>query len=86
MLTQRLVLQSLLELSLSGADDLDRGIAAGLTTGEVGFRVRYELRRELAPYAGVVWHRKLFGTGDAAREDGGDAGGWHLVSGLRFWF
>ncbi len=28
---------------------------------------------------GVVWHRKLFGTGDAARARGEDAGGWHLV-------
>jgi copper resistance protein B len=86
LLTQRLVLQPLVELSLSGADDPDRGIGAGLSTGEVGFRVRYEVRRELAPYAGVVWHKKLFGTGDAARERGGDAGGWHLVGGVRIWF
>lgn len=86
LLTQRLVLQPLVELSLSGKDDPDRGIGRGLSTGEVGFRVRYELKRELAPYAGVVWHKKLFGTGDAAREDGGDAGGWHLVAGIRVWY
>jgi copper resistance protein B len=86
LLTQRLVLQPLVELSLSGKDDPDRGIGAGLSTGEVGFRLRYEIKRELAPYAGVVWHRKLFGTGDYAREQGEDAGGWHVVSGLRFWF
>ena len=85
-ITQRTVFQPLIELSLSGRNDPDRGIGAGLSTGEVGFRVRYEIKRELAPYAGVVWHRKLFGTGDAARARGGDAGGWHLVSGLRFWF
>jgi copper resistance protein B len=86
LITQRLVLQPLVELSLSGKDDPDRGIGAGLSTGEVGFRVRYEFRRELAPYAGVVWHRKLFGTGDFAREHDEDPGGWHLVGGLRFWF
>lgn len=85
LVTQRLVLQPLVELSLSGKDDPDRGIGAGVSTGEVGFRVRYEFRREIAPYAGVVWHRKLFGTGDFARERGGDAGGWHVVAGLRFW-
>ena len=84
-ITQRTVFQPLVELSLSGKDDPDRGIGAGLSTGEVGFRVRHEFRRELAPYAGVVWHRKLFGTGDAARARGADAGGWHLVGGLRFW-
>jgi copper resistance protein B len=86
LITNRLVLQPLVELSLSGKDDSDRGLGAGLSTGEVGFRVRYEIRRELAPYAGLVWHRKLFGTGDAARARGEDVGGWHLVSGLRWWF
>jgi copper resistance protein B len=85
LLTQRLVLQPLVELSLSGKADPDRGIGAGLSTGEVGFRLRYEITREFAPYTGVVWHRKLFGTGDAARARSGDAGGWHLVAGLRFW-
>lgn len=86
LLTNRLVLQPLLELSLAGTDDPDRGVAAGLSTGEVGFRFRYEIRREVAPYAGVVWHRKLFGTADYARADGREIGGWHLVAGLRTWF
>lgn len=85
LLTQRLVMQSLVELSLSGKDDPDRGVGAGLSTGEVGFRFRYEIKREFAPYAGVVWHKKLFGTGDATRAAGGDAGGWHLVGGVRVW-
>ena len=85
-LTQRLVLQPLVELSLAGKDDPDRGIGAGLSTGEVGFRVRYEVKRELAPYGGVVWHKKLFGTGDFADSAGRDAGGWHVVAGLRTWF
>ncbi|HYE88546.1 MAG TPA: copper resistance protein B [Vicinamibacterales bacterium] len=84
-ITQKLVLQPLVELSLSGSDDEDRGIGKGLSTAEVGFRFRYEFKRELAPYAGVVWHRKLFGTGDFARERRGDPGGWHLVGGVRFW-
>jgi len=85
LLTQRVVLQPLVELSLS-AEDPDRGVGAGLSTGEVGFRVRYEIRRELAPYAGVVWHRKLFGTADFATAEGRDTGGWHIVAGLRTWF
>ena len=45
LLTQRLVLQPLVELSLSGKDDPDRGIGAGLSTGEIGFLIRYEIRR-----------------------------------------
>jgi copper resistance protein B len=85
LLTQKLVMQSLVELSLSGKDDPDRGVGAGLSTGEVGFRFRYEIKREFAPYGGIVWHKKLFGTGDATRAAGGDAGGWHLVGGVRVW-
>lgn len=85
LLTQRLAMQSLVELSLSGHDDPDRGVGAGLGTGEVGFRFRYEIRREFAPYGGIVWHKKVFGTGDIAREQGKDPGGWHVVGGVRFW-
>jgi copper resistance protein B len=86
LLTNRLVLQPLIELSLAGKDDPDRGIGAGPSTGEVGFRLRYEVRRELAPYLGIVWHRKLFGTADFAEAEGREIGGWHLVAGLRTWF
>jgi copper resistance protein B len=86
LLTNRVVLQPLVELSLAGKDDPDRGIGAGLSTGEVGFRLRYEVRREVAPYVGIVWHRKLFGTADFAKAEGRDIGGWHVVAGLRTWF
>ena len=85
-MTNRLILQPLVELSVVGKGDPERGIARGLSTGEVGFRLRYEIKREVAPYFGVVWHRKLFGTGDLARERGEDVGGWHVVAGMRTWF
>ena len=58
LLTQRLVLQPLVELSLSGKDDPDRGIGAGLSTGEVGFRVRYE--------SGANWRRTRAWSGTAS--------------------
>ena len=86
LLTNRLILQPLIELSLAGKDDPDRGIGAGLSTGEAGFRFRYEVRREVAPYVGVVWHQKVFGTADYARAEGREVGGWHVVAGLRTWF
>lgn len=84
--TDRLIMQPLVEMNLYGKDDPERGIGAGLSTVEFGARFRYEIRRELAPYAGLVWHRKVFGTGDLAREQGHDVGGWRLVTGLRLWF
>ncbi|MFA5910501.1 MAG: copper resistance protein B [Vicinamibacterales bacterium] len=86
LLTNRLVVQPLLEVNVFGKADPEREVGAGLSTVEVGARLRYEIKRELAPYVGLVWHRKVFATGDLAREHGGDAGGWRLVSGLRVWF
>ena len=86
LVNDRVVIQTLLELNLYGKSDPDRQIGAGLSSIEFGARVRYEIRRELAPYAGVVWHRKVFETGDLAREAGENVGGWRLVMGLRVWF
>lgn len=69
-----------------GTSDRERGIGRGLTSLEAGLRLRYEVRRELAPYVGVAWERKFFGTGDFARAAGRDIGGARLVFGLRTWF
>ena len=58
LLTNRLVLQPLLEVELSGKSDPERGIGAGLSTTDAGLRLRYEFSREFAPYVGVTWNRK----------------------------
>ena len=86
LLTNRLILQPLAELEMYGKSDPDRGFGAGLSSIETGFRLRYEIRRELAPYVGVTWDRKLFGTADLARSEGQDVGGARLAFGLRTWF
>lgn len=86
LITDRLIVQPLVEVNLTGKGDPERQVGVGLSTLEFGARVRYEIRREVAPYAGLVWHRKLFGTGDLARAHGEDAGGWRFVSGFRVWF
>jgi len=86
LLTDRLALQPLMELNLFAKGDPEREIGAGLSGAEFGARLRYEIRRELAPYVGLVWHRKLFGTADLAREHGEDVGGWRLAAGVRLWF
>jgi copper resistance protein B len=85
-LTQRLVLQPKLELKLYGKDDPANGIGSGFSNTEVGLRLRYEIRREFAPYVGVVWSRKFGETADLAREHGDDADELQLVAGLRVWF
>ncbi|MFN2444736.1 MAG: copper resistance protein B [Vicinamibacterales bacterium] len=86
LLTNRLILQPLVELEIYGKDDPERGIGAGLSSGEAGLRVRYGFRREFAPYIGVTWNRKFFGTGDFARAAGDDTGGARFATGVRVWF
>lgn len=86
LLTNRLILQPLVELEIFGKSDPERGIGAGLSTLETGLRLRYEFRREFAPYVGLTWNRKLFGTADFARAEGEDISGARLALGLRFWF
>jgi copper resistance protein B len=84
--TNRLVLQPLIEVEVYGKSDPERQIGAGLSTIDTGFRLRYEIRREVAPYVGLVWTRKFFGTADFARAAGGEVGGWRLALGTRLWF
>ena len=83
--TNRLVLQPLVEVNVHGKADPERGIGAGLSSVETGLRLRYEVRREFAPYVGVSWHRQFFGTADAARDAGEPAGDARIVVGVRLW-
>ena len=83
--TQRLVLQPEFELNLYGKADPRRDIAAGLSDLEVGVRLRYEVRREVAPYAGVVWAKHRGAGGDILRTAGADADGIRIAIGLRWW-
>jgi copper resistance protein B len=86
LLTNRWVLRPLVKLGVHGKDDPERGVGAGLSEIETGVRLRYEIRRELAPYVGVVWQQKLFGTADYAREAGERVSTARGVAGLRLWF
>ena len=86
LLTQRLILTPDIEVNFYGQDDVDIGIGSGLSDLELGLRLRYEIRREFAPYIGVNWS-KLFGkTKDFATIAGDSASEAQLVIGLRAWF
>ena len=85
-LTQRLVLQPRVELNFAAQDVPSSRIGAGLSTAELGLRLRYEIKRQFAPYVGVSWARKVGQTGRYALADGEDATSAGLVAGIRFWF
>lgn len=84
-LTRRLVAQTRLEAMLAGKPDPAREIGAGLSTTELGIRVRYEFRRDLAPYVGVTWHRAYYGSADHHRQHGEPVATGRAVIGLRVW-
>ncbi len=86
LLTNRLILQPTAELNVYGKNDPQRGIGSGLANTEAGLRLRYEIRREFAPYIGVTWNRTYGHTADYAREEGEDRSEARLVLGVRLWF
>ncbi|MBA3905024.1 MAG: copper resistance protein CopB, partial [Rhodocyclaceae bacterium] len=53
--TQRLILQPDVEMNFSAQNSRQLRLGSGLTDVEAGLRLRYEIRREFAPYVGVLW-------------------------------
>ncbi len=86
LLMQKLVLVPELEMDLFGKDDPATKTGSGLSETELGLRLRYEIKREFAPYIGVNWS-KLYGkTADYAKEEGADYDDVQFIMGVRFWF
>ena len=84
--TNRLVLQPLVELNFYGKTNAERRIGAGVSSFDAGLRVRYEFRREFAPYVGVTWRDTFGDTSRFAEAAGEPTGGRRVVAGLRLWF
>ena len=67
-------------------DDPGRGVGSGVTTVELGLRLRYEITRRFAPYLGLVYERAYGDTADFRRAAGEDVDDTRVVAGLRTWF
>ena len=85
-LTQRLILQPRAEINLSAEDIPEFAIGAGVSSVQVGARLRYEIRREFAPYVGVEWTRGVGETRDMLEARGDESDSTRVVVGLRTWF
>jgi copper resistance protein B len=83
--TQRLILQPALEVNAYGKDDQERHIGAGFSELQLGLRLRYEVRREFAPYLGIAWLRSLGKTAELVREAGEAPSVLQIAVGVRFW-
>ena len=84
--TQRLILQSEGEMNLYGKSDPERRLGSGLSDVQIALRLRYEIRREFAPYLGVSWIRLTGATADFARQDRRAVVEWQALAGVRMWF
>jgi copper resistance protein B len=85
-ITQRIILQPRAELNFAAQDVPENRIGSGLSNAELGLRVRYEIRREFAPYVGVSWDRRFGDTARFVRAEGDKATSKSIVAGIRMWF
>ncbi|MFE9083418.1 copper resistance protein B [Brevundimonas sp. NPDC003935] len=85
-ITQKWILQPAIEVAFSASDIPELEIGSGLTSVTAGLRLRYEIRKEFAPYVGVQWSRSFGDTADYARARGDDVDATRLVVGIKAWF
>lgn len=81
LITQKLIVAPSLEADLYAKDDPELDIGKGLSSLEVGLRMRYEFIREFAPYIGVEWSKTF---GQTHKFD--PQNDIHTVVGISFWF
>ncbi len=85
-ITQRLILQPRIEANLAAQDIPELGIGAGFDQIEIGARLRYEIKREFAPYIGIEQSWRTGRSADFARARGEDPSATSFLAGIRFWF
>lgn len=83
--TQRLILQPRFETEFAAQRDDEFGVERGISDFEVGLRLRYEIRREFAPYVGVSYRQSLGATRSRLLREGGDSNELQIVVGVRMW-
>jgi copper resistance protein B len=85
LLTERLIAQPRLEVNVAAQEVKKFGVGKGFNDVELGLRLRYEIRRQFAPYIGVSWTRLLGDTADLARQEGSLVDTLVFVVGVRLW-
>ncbi len=79
--TQKLILTPSIALDAYSKDNLSMGLGKGLSNLTAGMRLRYEIRREFAPYVGVEWSKNFGNTADIS-----PLNETYAVGGVRIWF
>ncbi|HET7314992.1 copper resistance protein B [Salinisphaera sp.] len=84
--TQRLVLAPRAAFTAAASDAPEYGLGSGLRSTEMGLRLRYQIRREFAPYIGVRWEQQYGDTKDMAEAAGEPTSSTAFVIGIRAWY
>ncbi len=85
-LSQRLILQLRGETNVAIQRVKKFTTGSGLNNLEGGARLRYEIRREFAPYVGVSLDRSFGETATLVRQEDGNRSQIRFVVGVRVWF
>jgi len=86
LLTQRMILQPRFSTAIAAREVPEFGVGEGFNRVGVGLRLRYEIKREFAPYVGISWRQLLGDTADMATDEGEDKTRSAVVAGIRMWF
>ena len=81
LITQKLILTPSLESDFYTKDTPKIEIGKGLSNITAGLRLRYEIKREFAPYIGVEWSKNFGNTKAFSPLDEA-----YMVAGFRVWF
>lgn len=84
--TQRLIFQPRLEAHAAVQKVPSFLVGSGLNDIALSGRLRYEFRRDLAPYVGVQWSQRAGGAAALSRRAGEAVRDLGLVAGLRVWY
>lgn len=83
--TQRWIWQPRLETEFAAQRDDEFGVERGISDVEVGVRLRYEIRREYAPYFGISYRQSFGATRARVSREGGATNAIQIVVGVRTW-
>jgi len=86
LLTQKWILAPEIEVNFHSKEDLITGVGSGLSDSQIGLRLRYEFKREFAPYIGINWNKKHGNTATLAKNSGAEVDDSQIVIGVRAWF
>jgi copper resistance protein B len=85
LLSQRLILQPRVDTEIAASGDKDFGAPRGVNEVGTSARLRYEIRREFAPYIGVGYQQSYDIRRTRIQNEGGSPNGLQLVFGIRMW-